>query len=176
MSSMQEWAKIQSKFSKIIQKYSASEKSKINDIMFKKTEEIMNEQSLSLVYDKYGGQIYEKTVDVNNYIQCKKSGFGINITKDDSKLIETKTNNDEYNTDFINYDSYTNMNEKDMKENLLIMSDFTTKNDYLYKIQEQKIRKENAIQEGIDKVKMWFNTDGQKQFRKIDKTFSDLIS
>lgn len=176
MSVLLEWQKTQSKIGKILDKYSASEKSKMNDIIFKKTKEIMNEQSLSLIYDEYGNQLYEKTSDVNNYITCQKSGFSINLRKDDSKLIEYKIDGDKFNSDFIAYGSFPNLQKKqDLKDNLNVVSDLSGKNDYLYKTQKQRVRKDDVIQDGINKIKNWFNTDCQKEFRKIDKTFSNLI-
>ena len=71
----------------------------------KSTSSILTEKSLSLIYDKYGQQLYEKTPNVMNYLQCKKSGFQTIILKDDSKLVPTKNKNDKFNTDFINYNS-----------------------------------------------------------------------
>jgi hypothetical protein len=175
MSVLQEWQKTQSSMGKILNKYSTSEKSKMNDIIFKKTKEIMSEQSFSLIYDEYGNQLYEKTSDVNNYIVCQKSGFGINLRKDDSKLIEIDTNTGNFKSDFIAYGSFPELNKQNLKDNLDVMSDLSGKNDYLYKTQKQKVRKDDVIQEGINKIKNWFNTDCQKEFRKIDKTFSNLI-
>ena len=74
--------------------FDAKTKSSFNDAVFKKTSEIMNEQSLSLIYDEYGNQLYEKTSDVQNFISCKKTGSSFLLVRDDNKLIETKTKND----------------------------------------------------------------------------------
>ena len=166
MDNLQEWNYIKQQMDDMTKKYDAPTRSKINDMFFKKTSEIMEEQSLSLIYDKYGSQIYEKTPDVHNYITVQKSGFLTNLNIDDSKLIETETGVDEYTTDFINYGSFTNLEKKNIKHEMIISTDFTQTNNYLYKIQEQKTRKEQTIKDGINKIKIWFNSKGIEAINK----------
>ena len=166
MDNLQEWNSIKHQMDQMTKKYDAKIRSQINDMFFKKTSEIMNEQSLSLIYDSYGSQLYEKTSDVQNYITVKKSGFLTSINIDDSKLIETETKIDDYNTDFVNYGSFTNLEKKDVKHDLHIRTDFNQTNDYLYKVQEQKTRKEQSVKDGIDKIKIWFNSDGIKSIQQ----------
>ena len=175
MNNVQEWNNIKTQLNNMTKQYPAKTRSNINDIFFKKSTEIMNEQSLSLIYDKYGSQIYEKTSDVQNYIKMSKSGFLTNLIIDDSKLIETKTRLDEYNTDFINYGSFENVEKEDVKSNMYVRTDFNEKNDYLYKIQEQKNRKEQSVKDGIDKIKLWFNTLGQSEIIKKEPTLKDNL-
>lgn len=172
---MQEWQSINSQINNITKSFDAKTKSSINDALFKKTSQIMNEQSLSLIYDEYGTQLYEKTSDVHNYIHCQKSGFNTNLNIDDSKLIDINFSNDKYNTDFINYGSFPDIEKKDIKHNMDISTDFKEKNNYLYKVQKQRTRKEDVIKDGINRVKVWFNTEGQNQFKKIKTDFVGFI-
>ena len=99
----------------------------VNDKIFQKTSSILTEKSLSLIYDKYGQQLYEKTPNVMNYLQCKKSGFQTIILKDDSKLVPTKNKNDKFNTDFINYNSLE-MNKKEVDEGVVSFAKDKIKN------------------------------------------------
>ena len=174
MDNNQEWNSIKSQMNKITKSYDAKTRSDINDMLFKKTSEIMDEQSLSLIYDNYGNQLYEKTSDVHNYIKVQKSGFLINLNIDESKLIETETQRDTYNTDFINYGTFPRIN-KDIIKKGMIDTDFNENNNYLYKIQEQKERKGQAVKEGIDKVKLWFNTLGRKQIKEKNPNLKNDI-
>lgn len=175
MDNLQEWQSINSQINKITKNFDAKTKSSFNDAVFKKTSEIMNEQSLSLIYDEYGTQLYEKTSDVHNYVHCQKSGFNTNINIDDSKLINVNLADDKNNTDFINYGSFPELEKKDVKHNMGISTDFTEKNNYLYKVQKQQTRKEDAVKDGINRVKIWFNTEGQNQFKKINADFVGFI-
>ena len=135
----------------------------------------MNEQSLSVVYGKYGEQIYQATPDVHNYIKVQKSGFNTNLNIDESKLIKVDLKNDKNSTDFINYGSFPNVEKEDIKHNMSISTDFTDKNNYLYKVQEQETRKKDAVKDGISRVRVWFNTEGQNQFKKIKSDFVGFI-
>lgn len=175
MDNFQEWQSIKSQFSKLTKSFDAKSKSKMNDILFKTTSQIMNEQSLSTIYGKYGEQIYEATSEVHNYITVQKSGFNINLNIDDSKLIDVRTSDDKTRTDFINYGSFPDIEKNDVKHNMNISTDFVNKNTYLYKVQEQKIRKQVAVKDGINRVKNWFNTEGQEQMKKITSNFVGFI-
>ena len=175
MNVMQEWQLIKTQINGITKSFDAKTKSDINDVFFKKTSQIMNEQSLSLIYDEYGTQLYEKTSDIHNYISCQKSGFNTNINIDESKLINVKIGNNQNNTDFINYGSFPELEKKDIKHNMGLSTDFTGKNDYLYKVQKQQTRKEDAVKDGINRIKVWFNTEGQNQFKKIKSDFVGFI-
>lgn len=175
MNNFQEWQSLKSQINGITKSFDAKTKSNINDIIFKKTSEIMNEQSLSLIYDEYGTQLYEKTSDVHNYISCQKSGFSTNINIDESKLIDVKLTDDKNNTDFINYGSFPDLEKKDVKHDMGISTDFSEKNNYLCKIQQQRTRKEAVVKDGINRVKIWFNTEGQNQFKKINADFVGFV-
>lgn len=166
MDNLQEWNSIKQQMDKMTKQYDATTRSKINNMFFHKTSEIMNEQALSLIYDSYGNQLYEKTSEVHNYITVKKSGFLTTISLDDSKLIETKVKIDDYNTDFINYGSFTNLEQDNLKKDLGLSTDFNQTNDYLYKVQKQKTQKEQAVKDGIDKIKVWFNSEGVKSIQQ----------
>ena len=166
MDNLQEWNNIKQQMDKMTRQYDANIRSEINDMFFKKTTEIMREQTLSLIYDSYGNQLYEKTSDIQNYIKVQKSGFLTSIIIDDSKLIETETGIDDYNTDFLNYGSFTNLEKENIKHDLHIRTDFNEQNNYLYKVQEQKNRKEQTVKDGIDKIKIWFNSDGVKSIQQ----------
>lgn len=174
MNNLNEWQNINRQISKMTKGLSVSKKSKINDKIFQKTNSILTEKSLSLIYDKYGEQLYEKTPNVINYLQCKKSGFQTIILKDDSKLVPTKNKNDKFNTDFINYNSLE-MNKKEVKKDLDINHDFESNNNYLYVTQEQEKRKNSVLTEGISEIKQWFNTLGQEEFYKIDSSFVGFL-
>lgn len=175
MNNLYEWQNINNQIKQMTKTLSVTSKSKINDKIFKKANEILTEKSLGLIYDKYGEQLYEKTPNVLNYLTCKKSGFQTIIMKDDSKLIPTKFKKDKFNTDFISYGSLPNIEQEDVKNNLNINNDFVSNNNYLYKFREQEEKKYIALTEGIDEIKNWFNTFGQQEFQKIDSSFVGKI-
>ena len=165
MNNLYEWQKINSQINKMMKPLSTSAKSKINNKIFQKTNSILTEKSLSLIYNKYGEQLYEKTPNIKDYLKCKKSGFQTLIENDDSKLVcVNQTNN--FNTDFIPYGSLPNIEKTDVKKN-----DFIENNNYLYKLREQEERKNSVLTESINEVKIWFNTLGQEEFQKIDSSF-----
>jgi hypothetical protein len=58
---------------------------------------------------------------------------------------------------------------------MYIRTDFNENNDYLYKIQEQKNIKEQTVKDGIDKIKIWFNTLGQNEISKKEPTLKDSL-
>ena len=127
-------------------------------------------------FDEYGNQLYEKTSDVQNYISLDKTGDTFLLRKDDSKLIETKTKNDELNTDFISYDSIVDISRDDVKYNMDIDTDFKELNDKnMYMIQEKTNRKEKVFNDGIQEIKDYINTEGQKDFKKVNKDFLMVV-
>lgn len=175
MNELQEWLEINNQIRLFTKSLSTSTKSKMNDAVFQQLSTIMKQESLSLVYGKYGEQLYEKTPNVMNYISVKKSGFNIFLNIDDSKLVETMNKNDKFNTDFISYGSLPNIEKQDVKYNMGLWTDFENSNSYLYKIQEQKQRKSEVLKDGLNKMKIWFNSIGQEQFLKLDKNFSGKL-
>lgn len=176
MDGQQEWNKVRSQISKNLNPLQPKDRFAINDVIMKKAENIMKKQSLSLIYDEYGNQLYEKTSDVQNYISLDKTGDTFLLRKDDSKLIETKTKNDELNTDFISYDSIVDISRDDVKYNMDIDTDFKELNDKnMYMIQEKTNRKEKVFNDGIQEIKDYINTEGQKDFKKVNKDFLMVV-
>lgn len=175
MNELQEWLEMNNQIRLFTKSLSASTKSKMNDAVFQQLSTIMKQESLSLIYGKYGEQLYEKTPNVMDYISVKKSGFDTLLNVDDSKLIKTMHTDDLFNTDFINYGSLPNIERQDVKYNMGLWTDFENSNSYLYKIQEQKQRKNEVLKDGLNKMKVWFNSMGQEQFLKFDKNFSGKL-
>lgn len=172
MDGQREWQNIRSQVDKILKPLQPKERFAINDKIVKSATDIMSKQSLSLIYDEYGNQLYEKTSDVKNYITCDRTGYTFLLRRDDSKLIETKSKNDDFNTDFISYDSIEDINKNSVKYDMDIDTDFKEQNDRsLYIIQEQQRRKEKIFNDGIQKIKSYINKDGQNDFKKINKDF-----
>lgn len=172
MNELQEWLEMNNQIRLFTKSLSGSTKSKVNDAVFQQLSTIMKQESLSLIYGKYGEQLYEKNPNVMNYINVKKSGFDTLLTIDDSKLVETMNTDDSFNTDFINYGSLPNIEKQDVKYNMGLWTDLKKSNSYLYKIQEQRQRKNEVLKDGLNKMKVWFNSVGQEQFFKFDKNFS----
>ena len=175
MDSQKRWLDIKSQLDKATKDLIPKNRFEINNKIIKKAEKIMTKKSLSLIYDEYGNQIYEKTSDVQNFISCKKTGSTFLLVKDDSKLIETQTTNDEFNTDFISYDSIKGVHEDAVKFDMDIDTGFKKHNDYLYLKQEKDERKEFVINQGIDEIKDYINRTGRKELNKIDIGFIDFI-
>lgn len=175
MDSQKRWLDIKSQLEKATKNLIPKNRFAINDKIEKKAEQIMTQKSLSLIYDEYGNQLYEKTSDVQNFISCKKTGSSFLLVRDDNKLIETKTKNDEFNTDFISYDSLEDIHKDSVKFDMDIDTGFKQYNDYLYLSQERNERKEAVINQGIDEIKDYINKTGRKELNKIDNTFIDFI-
>ena len=172
MYEQKEWEKIRSQMSNSLKPLQPKERFEINNIVINKAKEIMQKQSLSLIYDEYGNQIYDKTSDIQNYITCDKTGYTFLLRTDDSKLIETNTQNDEFNTDFIPYDSIQDINKEEVKYNMDIDTDFKQQNDKnVYMVQEKNERKERVFNDGIKEIKNYINKEGQQEFQKVNKDF-----
>lgn len=172
MDGQNEWQNVRSQISRTLKPLQPKERFAINDIIVKKAKNIMNKKSLSLIYDEYGNQLYEKTSDIQNYISCNKTGDTFLLSRDDSKLIKTKVQNDEFNTDFISYDSIEDIDKDYVKYDMDIDTDFKQNNDNsLYMVQKQDERKEKIFNDGIQEIKKYINTDGQKEFIKVKKDF-----
>lgn len=172
MDGQQEWQRIRKQIGEVLKPLQPRERFAINDKIVKASQSIMSKKSLSLIYDEYGNQLYEKTSDIKNYITCDRTGYTFLLRKDDSKLIETKTKNDEFNTDFISYDSIEDINKNSVKYDMDIDTDFKEYNDRnLYIVQEQQQRKEKIFSDGIQEIKSYINKDGQDDFKKINRDF-----
>ena len=176
MNGQQKWQNIRSQLGKSMKDLQPREQFAINDLIVKKAEQIMQKQSLSLIYDEYGNQLYEKTSDIKNYISCKKTGASFILYKDDTRLIETKNQNDEFNTDFISYDSIDDIHKNEVKWEMDIDTDFKENNDNrLYIVHEQEKRKERIFNDGINEIINYINFDGKKDFNKINKDFITFV-
>jgi hypothetical protein len=177
MDSQKRWQKIRSQLDKATKNLEPKNKFKINNKIIEKSQKIMREKSLSLIYDDYGNQIYEKTSDVYNFVSCKKTGSTFMLIKDDSKLIETQNQNDEFNTDFISYDSLQEVHKDEVKFDMNIDENmgFKKNTDYLYLKQEKDKRKESVIDQGIDEIINYINKTGRKELNSIDIGFIDII-
>ena len=175
MDNQKRWQDIRSQLNKATKDIEPKQRFALNDKIMKKTQEIMTKKSLSLIYDEYGNQIYEKSSDIQNYITCKKTGSTFLIQKDDSKLIETQTQNDEFNTDFIKYDSLHDVHKDVVKYGMDIDTGFKQNTDYLYLVQEKDKRKELVIEQGINEVLDYVNIDGRKELQKISDKFITFI-
>ena len=64
MDGQREWQSIRSQLDNKTKDLSAKEKFAINDLIYNRAKQIMEIKSLSLIYDEYGNQIYEKTSDI----------------------------------------------------------------------------------------------------------------
>ena len=175
MDGMKEWQSIRSQLSKGMKNLPSKNKFAINNKILDYSEKVLQNNSLSLIYDEYGNQLYEKTSDVQNYLSCKKTGDTFLIQKDDSKLIKTKIKDDTHNTDFIPYDSIKGIHEENVKNDMDIDSHFKEQNDYLYISEEQNNRKEKILENSIKRIKNYINTEGAIEFNKIDKNFNVVI-
>lgn len=175
MDNQKKWQSIRSQLDKATKDIEPKKRFAINDMIMKKTQDIMIKKSLSLIYDEYGNQIYEKNSDIQNYITCKKTGGTFLLVKDDSKLIETKTKNDEFNTDFIQYDSLPDVHEDIVKYDMDIDTGFKKHNDYLYLKQERDKRKELVVEQGINEIITYINFTGRKELNKISEDFITFI-
>lgn len=170
MDNENKWQNIRSQLSKNIKDLQPKEQFQINNLIMSKAQDIMKQASLSLIYDEYGNQLYEKTSDVQNYISCKKTGNTFLLYKDESKLIKTKNKNDDFNTDFIAYDAIQDIHKDDVKWNMDIDSNFQEYNNKnLYIVQEQNERKERIFNDGIEEIKDYINITGKNDFNKINK-------
>ena len=161
---MNEWDKVKSQLSKLTKDLPAKKRSEINDLIYKQAQNVMEKKSLSLIYDQFGNQMYEKTSNVAQYISCKKNGFDLSITTDDSKLIRTENKDDKHNTDFIVYGNLENIEAQNVKHN--IQSGFEPANDYLYKKSLQEEVKKKVFNEGVSELKSWINTKGISDYNK----------
>lgn len=166
------WDDMKNQLNYMTKNYSAKRRSDINDMIYKQAQKIMQIKSLSLIYDQYGNQLFEKTSTVQNYIQCKKNRFGLSLWQDDSKLIPVKQLNERFNTDFISYSSLENIELQDVKHNML--TGFEEKNEYLYKAQNQKVIKEKVFNDGINELKLWFNTKGRNDLNKKSNNLEEV--
>ena len=175
MDSQKRWLDIKFQLDKAIKNLIPKNRFAINDKIVKKAERIMTKKSLSLIYDEYGNQIYEKTSDVQNFISCKKTGSTFLLIRDDNKLIDTQIQNDEFNTDFIAYDSIKGIHEDNVKFDMDIDTGFKKHNDYLYLSQMKEKRKEEVINQGIDEILLYINIIGRKELNKIDSNFVGII-
>lgn len=175
MDNQKRWQDIKSQLDKATKDIEPKQRFAINDKIMKKTQEIMTKKSLSLIYDEYGNQIYEKSSDIQNYITCKKTGSTFLLLKDDSKLIETQTQNDEFNTDFIKYDALPEVYKDMVKYDMDIDTGFKQHNDYLYLVQERDKRKELVMEQGINEVLDYVNVTGRKELNKISDKFTTFI-
>ena len=175
MDGMRKWQDIRSQLSKGMKDLPAKSRFEINNRILDYSEKVLQSNSLSLIYDEYGNQLYEKTSDVQNYLSCKKTGDTFLIQKDDSKLVKTKIKDDAYNTDFIPYDSIKGIHEDIVKYDMDVDTYFKQQNDYLYISEEQNNRKEKILDKSIDQIKTYVNTKGQFEFSKIDKNFNTVI-
>lgn len=175
MDNQTRWLKIKSQLDQATKDLIPKNRFAINDKIMKRAEKIMTKKSLSLIYDEYGNQIYEKTSDIQNFISCKKTGGTFLLLRDDNKLIETQTSNDEFNTDFIAYDSIKGIHEENVKFDMDIDTGFKKHNDYLYLTQQKEKRKEEVINQGIDEILLYINIIGRKELNKIDSNFVGII-
>lgn len=175
MDGVNEWSKIRSQMNSQMKDLPAKSRFAINNKLLNYSEKVLENNSLSLIYDEYGNQLYEKTSDVMKYLSCKKTGDSFLIQKDDSKLIKTKIKNDAHNLDFIPYDSIKGIHENTVKYDMDIDSYFKQQNDYLYISEEQNNRKEKILEQSIWQIKDYINTVGQFEFSKIDKNFNVII-
>ena len=175
MDGIQKWQDIRSQLSKGMKDLPAKSRFEINNKILDYSQKVLQSNSLSLIYDEYGNQLYEKTSDVQNYLSCKKTGDTFLIQKDDSKLVKTKVKDDAHNTDFIPYDTIKGIHEDTVKNDMDIDFYFKQQNDYLYISEEQNNRKEKILEESIDQIKTYINTSGQFEFSKIDKNFNTII-
>lgn len=174
MNNQSNWDSVKKQISSMTKKLSAKTRSEINDQMHKKATFIMEKKSLSLIYDAYGNQMYEKTPNVKDYISCKKNGFDLSISCDESKLVKKNiVMEDKFTTDFIPYGSIDNIEAKDIKDNM--GNDFKVSNDYLYKNINQEKLKKQVFNEGIDEIKTWFNSNEIKKIQKENKDFVGLL-
>lgn len=169
------WQSIRSQLDKATRNLEPKKRFDINNKIMKKTQEIMTKRSLSLIYDEYGNQLYEKNSDIQNYIVCKKTGSTFLLLQDDSKLIETKNKNDEFNTDFIQYDTLPDIYENTIKYDMDIDTGFKQHNDYLYLKQERDKRKNFIMEQGINDVLDYINVTGRKELNKISEDFITFI-
>ena len=176
MDAQNKWQNIKNQLSKALNDLKPKERFEINNLIIKKAQTIMQEKSLSLLYDEYGNQLYEKTSDVKNYITCLKTGNTFLLHQDESKLIETQYKNDEFNTDFISYDSIENINKNSVKWDMDIDTDFKSYNDNnLYIVQKKNERKKKILNDGINDIKNYINFEGQNDFKKINKNFIAFV-
>lgn len=174
MNSYNEWGSVKSQLSKMTKDLPAKSRSDINDELYKNATKIMEKKSLSLIYDEFGNQLYEKTPNVKDFISCKKNGFDMSINVDESKLVKKNiTMEDDFRTDFIPYGMIDNIEAKDVKENM--NTGFQGKNDYLYKNIKQEDIKNKVFQEGIEEIKAWFNVKEIKNIKKENKDFVGLL-
>lgn len=161
---MSEWDKVKSQLYTLTKDLPAKQRSDMNDLLYKEAKYVMEKKSLSLIYDQFGNQIYEKTPNVIQYISCKKNGFDLSITADDSKLVETKHMDDEHNTDFLVYGNLNNVEAENVKHNM--QTGFEPVNSYLYKKSLQEDLKKKVFNEGISELKAWINTKGISSLNK----------
>lgn len=170
MNSYNEWDPIKKQLAKITKNLPAKTRSNINDDLYKTASKIMELKSLSLIYDEFGNQLYEKTPNVKNFISCKNNGFDMSISVDESKLIKKNiTMEDDFRTDFIPYGMLNNIEAKDIKYNLNM--GFQYKNDYLYKKTQQEEMKNKVFKDGIEEIKTWFNVKKIDDIKKENKNF-----
>lgn len=164
LNGLQLWDSTRLKLGKMTKNLPIKERSQINDAVFKKGQAIMKSKALSLIYDKYGNQIYEKTSDLTNVFNLKKSGTDTIITKNDKKLIETQSKNDENNSDFIPYGSIQGVEREDVKYDAFTESHFKPHNEYLFIEQEKKQLKDDVFNEGINELNDYVNTEVVKLY------------
>lgn len=163
------WDNMRKNIEKQTKELPPKERFAVNDLIFQKARKIMQLQSLSLIYDEYGNQLYEKTSDINNYITLKKSGSTFLMYQDDSKLVETKSKNDENNSDFISYGQIEDIHKDNVKYDLDIDSDFKEYNaDRLYLKQERKERKNRIYNDGINGIRNYVDKEAKKDLVKIN--------
>lgn len=165
------WNSFNKQCDKLLSHYNAQDKSKLNDIIVTNINKVTTHQSLGLIYDKYGNQIYKQTPDVHNFLSCKKLGFASRtLLRDDNKLIPVNKKNN-FDTGFMEYDSFKGLT----KENLVVTDHtlgFEEYNDNkLYITKAQHELPNDAENAGINEIKQKFNTDWNKEFEKIDKNF-----
>lgn len=161
----QNWINVKKQLSGITKDLPTKVRSNINDDIYKKASSIMEQKSLSLIYDDFGVQMYEKTPNIKNYISCQKNGFDLSISYDESKLIKKNIElEDSFRTDFIPYGTLDNIEAKDVRENM--KSDFIVSNDYLYANIKQEELKQKVFNDGIEEIKTWFN---KKELKKIQE-------
>lgn len=169
------WQSFNSQCDKILSKYNPQDRAKLNNIIVKKINTIATHQSLGLIYDKYGNQVYKKTPNVQNFLSCKNSGFASRVLlRDDSKLIPVNKKNN-FDTGFMEYDSFKGLNERNLPatDHTLGFEEYNDNNLYITKAQHELPN--DAVNAGIDEAKLRFNTDWNKEFEKIDKTFIGQI-
>jgi len=171
MNEVNQWQKFNSSFQKTLKDFSFSDQSKIRQMIYKKSNDVMKRKTLESIYGKNGAQLFEKNTSIFNYVKISSQGsFSINR----NSLQKTEQGHDRFNTDFINYGGLPGIQDQhDLKYNMALKSDFESNNIYLYNVQEQRERQDNIVSDGIKEIQIAVDAILDNMFNKKNKKRRD---